>query len=305
MEVSRPPRRLAVIYNPTAGGSKRRRLEQTLSLLRDADCTLELRETERAGHAKELAQAIDPSEAEVIVAAGGDGTINEVINGMITGSPQGAALPLAILPLGTANVLAMEIGVGLNPNRIAGTILRGAARPVVLGEANGRLFTVMAGVGFDAQVVAGVDLALKRRIGKGAYLWESARQLRRFAFPTYRVRIDGAAQEAASVIVAKGRYYAGKFLCAPDARIDQPLFQVCLFRRPGPRNVLRYALALGAGLLPRLADYQMIPGREVVIEGPEGDPVQGDGDLIARLPLTVGLRADALRIVMPEAVTPS
>ena len=258
------PRRLAVIFNPVAGQGKGGRLSQTFSILRDRGCQLDLHETSARGHAEELGRTIDAAEADMIVAAGGDGTVNEVINGMVAG---GVALPLAVLPMGTANVLAAEIGLSLEPSRIAETILRGEARPVVLGRANGRLFSVMAGAGFDAHVVANVNGALKKRIGKGAYVWESLRQLLRFPYPGYRVTVDGRDYEAVSVIVAKGRHYAGKFVCSPEARLDEPHFQVCLFKRRGAWNVLRYALALGLNRLPNLPDLEIVEGRDVSIEG--------------------------------------
>ena len=295
------PRRLAVVFNPVAGRRVRRRLESTLTILRERGCRLDLNETRGRGHAEHLGGAVDPRDADAIVVAGGDGTINEVINGMVARRPGGAALPLAVLPMGTANLLANEIGLRLDPRAIAETILEGEARSVVLGRANGRLFTITAGVGFDAHVVAGIDVRLKRLIGKGAYVWESARQLRRFPYPTYRVSIDGTDHRATSVLVAKGAHYAGNFICAPMARLDAPHFQVCLFRRGGPFNVLRYAAALTLGRLPELPDMTIVEGRDVLIEGPQDEPVQGDGDLIARLPLSVGLLPGGLRIIMPKS----
>ena len=288
-----------MIFNPAAGRRRRRRFSATLAALRDLGCAIELRETTGPGAARVLAGEAAARAHDVVVAAGGDGTINETINGLIGSGTALAAPPLAIIPLGTANVLAAEIGLGTDPKEVARTITAGAARPVALGRANGRHFTAMAGVGFDAQVVAGVDLALKRRIGKAAYLWESLRQLARHEFPEHRVVLDGREHRAASVIVAKGRFYAGRFVVAPEARLDEALFQVCLFERPGAWNALRYAAALSDGRLARLPDTRLLPAREVVIEGAEGDPVQGDGDVIARLPVRIEVRPEALRLVMP------
>jgi YegS/Rv2252/BmrU family lipid kinase len=293
-------RRLLVVFNPVAGRRHRRRFEATLEALRALGCALELRETEGAGHAGELAAAADPDVFDALVVAGGDGTINEAINGLIPAGARRAALPLAIVPLGTANVLAAEVGLSTRPQSVARTIAGGRVQSIALGRANGRLFTVMAGAGFDAHVVAGVDTALKRRIGKGAYLWQSARQLVRSSWPRYQVEVDGRRFEAASVIVARGRFYAGRFVVAPDARLEAPEFQVCLFGRGGAWNALRYAAALGLGLLPRLRDYRIVPGREVTIEGPADDPLQGDGDVIARLPVSIKILPDALDLIVPN-----
>lgn len=288
-------RRLLVILNPAAGRRRRRRFRATLDRLAALGCAVTLKETRAAGEASALARAADPAAFDGVVAAGGDGTINEVINGLI-----GIELPLALLPLGTANVLAAEIGLGLAPDTVARSIVEGPQRRIACGRAGRRHFTQMAGVGFDAHVVENVDLALKRRIGKGAYVVEAARQAFRFGFPTYRVTADGETFTAASVIVAKGRHYAGRYLLAPEASIEAPVFQVCLFDRGGPLAVARYGLALQTGGLPRRRDLRRIPARRVTIEGPLGDPVQGDGDTIARLPVEISIVPDAVDLVFAK-----
>ncbi len=157
----------------------------------------------------------------------------------------------------------------------------------------------MAGVGADAHGVEGVSLALKRVLGRGAYYVEMLRQLLVFGFPRYRLSVDGVAFDAASAVVAKGRHYAGRYLLAPEARIWEPLFHVCLFERGGRAAALRYALAMQRGRLPELPDYRIVTGRQVRIEGPVGDPVQADGDIVAALPVEVEVVPDALRLVMP------
>jgi YegS/Rv2252/BmrU family lipid kinase len=296
-----PARRdLLVIFNPTAGWWRGRRLRATLARLEGLGCRVTLKRTGARGDAEAFArEAAGPAArpVDLVIAAGGDGTINEVVNGLA--GDAGPRLTLALLPMGTANVLANEIGLGRNPAAIARGIADGAARPIALGRANGRCFTMMAGVGFDAHVVAGLDRRLKRLLGKGAYVIESLRQLSRFGFPRYRVVVDGVAFEAASVIVARGRFYGGRFVCAPEAGLETARLHVCLFTRGGRWAVLRYALALVLGFLPRLADYRVVAGRHVLIEGPQGDPVQGDGDIIARLPVTIDLDPTALSLVVP------
>jgi diacylglycerol kinase (ATP) len=302
-ESSPARRRLLVVFNPTAGRRRQGRLAATLRHLESAGCDLALRETTARGDAerfaREAAALTNGAAADLFVVAGGDGTINEAVNGLIA-ARNGVPLPaLAVVPLGTANVLAQEIGLSTAPAAIARDIAAGLPRAIHIGSANGRCFTMMAGVGFDAHVVAGVSPALKRRLGKLAYVLESLRQLFRFGFPRYRVTIDGSVHDAASVIVAKGHFYGGRFVCAPEARLEAPEFQVCLFERGGRWNAIRYALALALGRLPRLGDYRIVSGRSVVIEGPPGDPVQGDGDIIARLPVCIELVSQPLRVVVP------
>src|SRR5262245_61827123 len=291
-------RRMTVVFNPTAGGRRRARLNQTLKLLRDSGCEVAVQATAARGDAETIAREFggQPQPRDLLVVAGGDGTINEAVNGLLSG---GGASPLALVPLGTANVLANEIGLVTAPAAVARTIAGGTAVHAYVGIANGRCFTAMAGAGFDAHVVAHVSLRLKRLLGKGAYVLESLRQLWRFSFPRYRVTVDGQSYDAASVIVAKGHYYGGRYVCAPDARLDQPEFHVCLFQRSGRWHAIRYALALVFGRLPRLADFRVVRGRAVTIDGPAGDPLQGDGDIIAHLPARIAIAPQPLHLIVP------
>jgi YegS/Rv2252/BmrU family lipid kinase len=291
-------RHALVIFNPTAGWRRRRRLDTTLRLLREAGVVCELAETRGRGDAEALArEAADAARPpSLVIAAGGDGTINEVANGLIAGL---APPPLAILPLGTANVLAAEIDLATTPEAVAAAILGRRCLDMPVARANNRAFLLMAGAGFDAHVVEGVRPAVKRLLGKGAYVLETGCQMLRFRFPRYRVTVDGVEYHAASVVVARGRFYGGRHLAAPDARLDADGFQVCLFERGGRLAVLRYGAALLFGRLPKAAGYRIVPGRHVTVEGPAGDPVQADGDIIARLPVRIDLAPRRLSLVVP------
>ena len=285
-------RPLAVVFNPTAGRRKAKRLAAALELLRGEGAALDLERTAARGDAERLARGTPQSQT--LIVAGGDGTVNEAANGRLAAGGG----RLALIPLGTANVLAAELGIE-DLRQAARAATKG--RPLICrpGIANGRAFFLMAGVGFDAHVVAGVSPRLKRLLGRGAYVLEVLRQLVSFSFPTYRVSIDGMEHEAASVIVARGRYYGGRFVVAPEARLDRAELHVCMFRRGGVWRTIRYALALALGKLPELSDVEIVTGRRVVIDGPVGDPVQGDGDIIARLPVTIELSPVALELMRP------
>lgn len=288
-------RRVTVIFNPTSGRRRRRRLAAVLKALESAGCAVTLRETTKRGDAEAFAREASCATCDRLVAAGGDGTINEVINGL-----SDAALPLALVPLGTANVLAAEIGLSTRTADIVRAILHGTPRPVFLGRANARKFAMMAGVGFDALAVTRVDLAIKRRTGKFAYVLAGLIQLARQKPTLYDVEIDGKSYRAASAIVAKGHFYAGRYICAPAARLDRPQFEICLFTRPGRWNVLRYALALALNRLGRLPDVTVVPGHRVHITGLAGDPVQSDGDIIALLPVEMEIVEKGLLLAMPQ-----
>lgn len=290
-------RRVLVIYNPTAGQWRRRRLQATLRALEGLGCPIALHETTRRGDAEAKAASLTVDDCDVVVAAGGDGTINEVANGLI--AAPGPVPPLAIIPLGTANVLAQEIGLRGRPADIAKAIAQGGRIDAHLGIANGRHFIMMAGVGFDAHVVANVDLALKRTTGKLAYVIETLSQSLRYGFPVCRVTVDGRPFTACSVVVCNGRHYGGPFVAAPRARLTHPAFEVCLLEKGGWRHVLRYGLALVLGRLHSLPDVRIESGSAIRIEGETGLPVQGDGDIIAELPVEIGVSRKTVSLVVP------
>ena len=279
--------------------------------LREAGWTVDLVDTAAAGDARRLAETCDADRHAVIAVAGGDGTINEVVNGLV--GRAGAAPALAIVPLGTANVLAHELGLGFEAAAVARTIMSGNALLVRPGEANcaamgpgeSRCFSLMVGAGFDAKVVAGVSAPLKRRLGRTAYLWRSLVEACRYRPVRYAVEIDGRLHETASVIVTRGRRYAGPYIVAPQAALGDPMLHACLFERWGRAHTLRFGLALLLGRLPRMGGYRVISGRDVKIYvlsnagETRRQPVQIDGDDALTLPVSVALAPGAVRLLQP------
>ena len=302
------PKAMLLIVNPTAGRRRRGLVDAVVRRVRDAGWTVDTVETAAAGDARHLAETCDAARYAVIAVAGGDGTINEVVNGLAL---RGAAGPaVAIVPLGTANVLAHELGLDFSADGIASTVVSGRALPVrpgqaVNGSARPRCFSLMAGAGFDAKVVAGVSTALKRRWGRAAYVWRSLIETQRYRPVRYAVDIDGVRHEAASVIVTRSRHYAGPFVVAPAAELAEPLLHVCLFERWGRAQTLRFGLALLLGRLPQTGGYRVVAGREVriAVSSDAGEvgrqPVQIDGDDALTLPVSIGLAAGSVRLLRP------
>lgn len=291
-------RRALVIFNPTAGDRRRRRLDPMLRAMEDLGVEPILVETMQAGDAERFAQAADPDTLDLVAVAGGDGTVNEVINGL-----QDKPLPLAILPVGTANVLAIELGIGQEPHEVARMVAFGEPRAITLGRVNHeRRFVLMVGAGFDARVVSEVSLALKRRFGKLAYVGTFLHQMFACRFPTYEVEIDGVTWRAGSVVVTNGRHYGGAHMIAPTADLEAPTVEVCLFQNTGRLAVLGYGLALVTGRLPELRSVRVVSGaRRVLIRGPEREAVQSDGDQLGTLPVEIDVLPGALRLVYPPA----
>lgn len=292
----RAHRRVLVIHNPTAGWRRRRRFERILSALIAEGVDVDVRPTTKRGDAEAFARAADPALHDAIAVAGGDGTINEVVNGL--GDKK---LPLAVIPLGTANVLAHEIGLGGSPKEIAETIARGRPQPISVGIVNDRRFVMMAGFGFDAHVVAEVRPSIKKLFGKAAYVLSTLKTLISFRFPKYRVMVDGARFDVASAVIANGHFYGGTFVCAPDARLQDPSLHVVLFMKPGVLRTIRYAVWLALGRLHKLPDVKIVPATDIVVERVDAEPVQGDGDILANLPARITLAPAALALLMPGA----
>jgi diacylglycerol kinase family enzyme len=232
-----------------------------------------------------------------VVAAGGDGTIAEVANGLA-----GSDARLGVIPLGTANVLAHELGLPFAPRAVAAALAFGRTCVLWPGVAQGpdmtRLFVQMVGVGLDAQVVHGLNMPLKRLMGKGAYVAQTMREMIRYKFPRLRLRLDGVEMEAASVIVSKGKLYAGRFTLAPDADPGAPGFSVALFERYGPAAAMMYGAALPLNLLPRMPGLRIQMASAIDILGNGSVAAQADGDAAGATPITIRNAPTPIHVVV-------
>jgi diacylglycerol kinase (ATP) len=271
------PAHLVIVFNPVAGRRRAHLLWRVLDVLVANGVRLELAETCRAGHAEALAHEAVKRGEPMVVAAGGDGTIAEVANGLM-----GTRARLGVIPLGTANVLAHELGLPFSPKAVAAALAFGRTTtlwPGIASSAQGdRLFVQMLGVGFDAHVVRRVSFPMKKLLGKGAYVLRSMAELPRYAYPPIRLRLDEIETQAASVIVSKGRFYGGRFRLAADAVPEAPGFTVVLFDRGGPVSAAMYGMALPFNLLGRAPGVRRIRANRVDFIGNQPIPAQTDGD---------------------------
>ncbi|TDH61505.1 diacylglycerol kinase family lipid kinase [Dankookia rubra] len=306
---------MLIVFNPAAGSRRRRRLARALGTLAEAGILARVAETLHPGHATLLARGAAGEGIGVVVAAGGDGTIAEVAAGLA-----GSAARLGILPFGTANVLAWELGLPPRPEAAAAVLSGGQARRLWPGlarfaDGSERLFVQMLGAGFDAEVVARLDPGLKRRIGRGAYVLQGMRELGRYRFPRFNAVLDGQAEEVVSAIVSKGRLYAGRYLLAPAARPGEAGFEVVLFRGGAMGARLQAALcgaALPLDLLPRMPGVELRRAWRVELrDGPMAGyaagsigrtvPVQADGDPAGMLPVMLESAAGPIEVMLPCA----
>lgn len=272
---------MLIVLNPAAGQRHRQRLGGVLAALAARGVTAEVRATRHPGEAVEIARDAARAGASLVVAAGGDGTVSEVVNGLLAEPPAPRRPALGILPLGTANVLAHELAIPTSPADLADLLVRRTSRPIwpgVLDQATRpRFFVQMVGAGFDADVVRRVSPPLKRCIGGLAYAWQGLVEALQYPFPRIEVVIDGVATTTHGVIVSNGQLYAGRYRLAPDASPLHSGFSVVLFDRPGALPALAGGLALPLGQVLRLPGVRVAAARHVSVPGGAA-PIQADGD---------------------------
>ncbi len=211
--------KIKLIGNPIAGNNGLAKIRQTAGLLTGMGTDVEVCYTEYAGHAEELAH--DCQGFDRLVAVGGDGTVNEVINGMMPNP-----VPLAVIPLGTANVFALEVDLPGDLGKQCQIAVEGTVQQVTLGRAGERYFLLMAGVGLDAEVVRLVNLNTKRWLGKGAYLLSALRVLSHLPPPVDLQYDDCRISDLAGIIICNSKKYGGNFSLAPRASLFSSTFQV-------------------------------------------------------------------------------
>ncbi len=231
--------------------------------------------------------------------AGGDGTINEVIQGLA-----GTKARLGIIPRGTANVLARELGLPLDEQEAAAVAARGKSRRIHLGlaidETNNvqRHFALMAGIGLDASIVRHVRPRLKKRIGKGAFWISGLSHLASWSPHPFNLEIDGREYTATFAAIGKAPRYGGDLAITPGARLDEPEFEVCMIQTSNRFRYLRLlSQAMRAGMPRDNPAVTFVKTDRVKAYGDA--PVQIDGELIGSLPMRFEIAPHSLEVIVP------
>ncbi len=300
-------KRASLIYNPVAGKLKRgagHAIRHALDALRDAGIAAEPVPTTGPHTAAAIAREQIARGADLILAAGGDGTINEVANGVA-----GSAVPLAILPAGTANVLAHELRIGGSMHRVARSLASYVPLRISLGllrtaaDPDGRYFLCMCGVGFDAGIVYRVKAGVKKALGELAY-WIAATSQGIRRLPEFDVDLCGGEHRQASFAVAcRVRNYGGRLEIAPNIKLMESDFEVVLFRGKSTLPYARYLLMVALGRHKDLAGIDITRAKRVAFQYPEDTRVyvQVDGEYAGRLPASVEIVPDALTLLAPPS----
>lgn len=288
--------KIKFIANPRAGREVLSRIERAQELLERSGAEVSTFITRKRGDAETSARESVNEGFDRIIVAGGDGTINEIINGL-NGSP----IPVGIIPLGVSNVLAIELGLPLSLEKACETALNGTVKAIPLGETNDRYFCLWTGIGFDAEVVCRLNLRLKPYLGKLAYILAGLKLILKYKPYLIEFITDtGDHLEGYSAIISRSKFYGGKFVLIQDADINKEGLHLCLFKNGKRKDILRYVLGIVTGRHLRFKDvvFRKVKGLKITSQGRV--PVHIDGDCFGELPVNISLKPQAIRLIFPK-----
>jgi YegS/Rv2252/BmrU family lipid kinase len=282
-----------IILNPTAG---------SLETVRDWQKRVEsiargwsVRITSHTDEAAALARSAVEEGFGRIVAAGGDGTVNQVANGIA-----GSNAVLGILPIGTVNVFAMELGLPANDLELCWDIVEaGNIRLVDLPNANGKYFVQLGGIGLDAQAVKETTLALKRSLGPLSYLITAAQIAARQPPKLFITSEKASVREGSFVLIGNGRLYGGPFPFFKHAVIDDGLLDVVVFKRLGYLEIIKYLQDVVFSSDIRAPEIEYFQTRDLRVTSEQDVPLELDGELAGSCPVDFQVHEKALRVLAP------
>ena len=294
-------KRGVLIYNPTAGQKDRRAaMHALIDRMRGEGIELANAPTHGPGHATRIVEEFLKEEPSVVAVCGGDGTISEAAAALL-----GTSVPLVILPGGTSNVLAVELGVPFDLDRAIRLIAEGEAKTVRAGIANGRPFLLWAGVGLDARVMGKMSLFLKRWFGRAGIFVTALTEYLRYEFPRLDVEIDGVHHPATFAVVANSRHYAGDWVLAPEASAESETLEVLIFNSRRRLDLFRLFRGMQGKRAGHLSSgiAKIVRGREVTIRSLESYAVEAqvDGDCVLETPISCRVSERTLQVRAPRA----
>ncbi len=295
-------RKAILISNPKTGRYATKQLpqiEEICAQLKSHNLDAELVTTHGPGDATRIAAAAARNGASEVIVAGGDGTINEALQGLV-----GTPARLAILPRGTANVLARELGLPLGCERAADIILQAKTRRIHVGCAideksrTRRYFLLMAGIGLDASVVRRVHPGLKKRFGKGAFWFSGLSHLADWKPRPFEIEVNGKLFTATFVTIGKAASYGGDLTVTPRAQLEKPDFEICIINS---RSRIRYlqllSYAMRSGVPTGKPGVNFLRASRARATGDAN--VQVDGELIGKLPMTFEIAPETIDVIVP------
>ncbi len=297
------PQRFSLIYNPKAGGlhGSTDKIYRLVTALRAHGIELadkQIQATTASGDATQLAQQAVANKVDLLIVCGGDGTINEVAQALV-----GSDTALAILPSGTANVLAKELRLPRRPEELAQLIATGRTRKISVGQASKpdgswtRYFILMAGIGLDATIIETVNPAQKKMWGLGSYIAAGLKTLAVWPLHPFSLNFNAQKYDATFAIVANAANYAAWFTIAPKSTMESDHLNVCVFNSRSRFVYLSYAFLSLFGAHTRSSRVIYEPITETYANSSNTTPVQLDGELVGYLPMHFACVPHALRLV--------
>jgi diacylglycerol kinase (ATP) len=292
------PMKIAIIANPVSGGGRAyRSIQSYVRQWPHPDWDVEILATRAPDHAGQLARDLIHRPPDVLAVCGGDGTINEIA----TSLPQ-PPFPVALLPAGTANVLARELGIPLNPVKALRIAMKGATRRIDLGcigPGSKRRFLFVGGIGFDAYCVSIVRPGLKKKLGMAAYAFTILECLKSYAFPEFDVIVNDRTFKATSCLACNAKRYGGGLLFCPDAEMNDGLLDFLVLEGKRRVGLARFLFQAWLGR-PEKGDWiHRLRSSSAQIEGPDRVLIQADGELAGTLPVNITLANSAFPLVIP------
>jgi YegS/Rv2252/BmrU family lipid kinase len=281
-----------VVLNPAARNDRAKRKRAQVEALAHGAI---VHATSRSGEAEGVARKAAHEGFETIVAAGGDGTINEVVNGLA-----GTDVKLGLLPIGTMNVFATELGLPAHDLGLCWQIIQSEnTRLIDLPNANGKHFVQLAGVGLDAQVVKETSARLRRSFGPLSYLISAAQIAARKPPKLFIESENTAVVEGSFVLVGNGRLYGGPFPFFKQAVLDDGLFDVVVFKQLGYLEIIKYLQDVFFSSEIRVPEVEYFQTRRLRVESDRAVPVELDGELLGNCPVEFTMKERSLRVLVP------
>ena len=287
---------MLVIGNPGAGSYSRRRLEEAVERLSSTGTHVEVFLTRTKGDAETEAKRIARRNLAAIVVAGGDGTINDVANGLAM-SP----VAVGILPMGSVNLLSREIGISKDVGRASRQIMEGREHPIVLGRIsseNGntvRYFLLMADIGYGGRTVAELNNRLKCLSSRTAFVVSGTKNLLKKPSPLLTFTVDGTPYEGYHAIIGKCSRYGGNFRVTPHASIFKNELHVCIFQSGRRLDLAKYVMGVATGRHHTFQDVVSLKCRQIVVEG--STHIQVDGNYLGKTPVKIDTLENALNLI--------
>jgi diacylglycerol kinase (ATP) len=289
-------RRLLIVHNAQAGTRRQSLLRAVCRRLRDAGAEVQTALAEHIEEDRQVARsAAEAGAFDAVVAAGGDSTVRGVASGLI-----GSGMPLGIIPIGTGNVLAREIGIGFSALALSDYLLRGPSVPIKCGLADGIPFLAMAGVGYDADVLLRLSTGWKRGVGRLAYAWPMIRETLRKPRP-FEVVVDGRRMPATWVITTRAARYGGSFVIARDQSLLDEGFHAVILNVQSRRALAGALVSIALGRHESRPDVIAMPCTRVTLEPSGGIAAQIDGERLASPLCEIVLGNESLRLIVPQS----